>query len=116
MSKRTFVKDGWMKWHEKRWKDTKAVTHAKNAHLSAWPYKPRPAEDKKMSRRDPEGGVITEPRNFTTIPLKGGIVAGSMKELRGPFFNNFLYQPSDYNIMAKMAREELAYHQSKLQE
>lgn len=61
-----------------------------------------------------------EPPNFLTNPMKKGVMHGK-KGQRGPFFDHpgemgNKYVESDYNIEKKILREELAEHQSKLQE
>lgn len=64
--------------------------------------------------------MIFEPANFMTNPMKKGVMHGKRGQ-RGPTFdwpetNGNKYIESDYNIEKKILREELAEHQSKLQE
>lgn len=70
--------------------------------------------------KDEEGNVKFDPPNFLTNPMKKGVLHGKRGQ-RGPFFDmpeqhGNKYMESDYNIEKKILREELAEHQSKLQE
>lgn len=120
--KRTFVKNGYAQigGHEKDFAPAKTVTHAKKTTLASHVYIPDPPVPKK-SRKLPDGeGVLTENPNFLTNPMKKGVLHGK-KGQRGPYFDmpetlGNKYIESDYNIEKKILREELADHQSKLQE
>lgn len=96
------------------------MTHTKKVHASAYEYKPDPPQAKPSRKLPDGGGVATENPNFLTNPMKKGVIHGKRGK-RGPFFDMPLemgnkYIESDYNIEKKILREELADHQSKLQE
>lgn len=66
----------------------------------------------KKNCKNEDGEVITEPRNFVTAPPKKGNCA-----LKGATFGGMAeHVPDDYNYPKKLARKELDYHMSKLQE
>ena len=121
VSKRTFVKNGYARigGHEKDFVPSKTMTHPKKEPLANFVYKEEGPAPKK-NYKDEEGMLIFEPSNFLTNPMKKGIIHGK-KGQRGPFFDppgtgGLKYVESDYNIEKKILREELADHQSKLQE
>jgi hypothetical protein len=88
---RTQTKDGYLKaGHEMNFKPAKIVQE--KVPSASFKYLPNPP-DKKKSYRDEEGAVIIGPRNFTTIPMKKGIV-GKLTTFSGVI----PYKESNYNI------------------
>lgn len=107
---RTMVKDSYLIGkHEVDFKPAKVV-HEK-VPKAPYAYIPQGDDKAKKNYRDQEGAVITAPRNFTTTRLKVGKVG------RGTTFSGPIpYMADDYNIASKLAKEETAYHRSKVQE
>ena len=71
---RSFVKDGHLKaGHEVAFKPAKAVRDI-YGYKSSYPHIDENPDVKKKNYRDEDGAVIIGPRNFTTKPLKKGIV------------------------------------------
>lgn len=65
----------------------------------------------KKNFRDEDGAVKTGPRNFTTIPMKEGRV-GKLTSFSGPI----PYKEDPYDNKKVLAKKELEYHYSKVQE
>lgn len=65
----------------------------------------------KKNYRDEEGAVTIGPRNITTIPVKFGKVGKNV--LIG---EKIPYIEDDYNIMKKLAKKDMEYHHSMVQE
>lgn len=88
---RSLAKDGFLKaGHEMNFKPAKMVKE--KIYQASYAYLPNP-ENKKKSYRDEEGAVIIGPRNFTTIPMKKGIV-GKLTTFSGVI----PYKESNYNV------------------
>lgn len=66
----------------------------------------------KKNFRNEDGEVITEPKNFLTNPL----IKGGVNNKGACFAPQVEHMPDDYNYPKKLARKELDYHLSKLQE
>ncbi len=65
----------------------------------------------KKSRKDPEGGVITEPRNFLTNPPKKGEIG------KGTTFGGKIeHLPDPFDRRKELAKKEREDHLQKLQE
>jgi hypothetical protein len=81
-------------------------------YVTSYPHiDEKPAERKDY--KDPEGGVISGPKNFVTSPMKEG-VPGTKK---GTSFGGIIpYMTDDYDIKKKILAKEQAYHNSKVQE
>lgn len=77
---------------------------------AAYPYMPLGPGPKKQFR-DEEGAVKTGPRNITTIPIKFGKVGKNV--LIG---EKIPYIEDDYNIAKKLAKKDMEYHHSMVQE
>lgn len=66
----------------------------------------------KKNFRNEDGEVITEPRNFTTMPAKKGNCTS-----KGATFGGMAeHMADDYNYPKVISRKELDYHLSKLQD
>ena len=65
----------------------------------------------KKNFRDEEGAVKTGPRNITVIPCKLGKCGKNV--LIG---EKIPYIEDDYNIAKKLAKKEMEYHHSMVQE
>ena len=65
----------------------------------------------KKCRKAPEGGVITEPKNFLTNPPKAGEVGKGTS-----FGGNLPHMPDEYERRKELARKERLEHEKKLQE
>jgi hypothetical protein len=65
----------------------------------------------KKNFRDEEGAVKTGPKNITTIPIKFGKTGKNV--LIG---EKIPYIEDDYNIKKKLAKKEMEYHHSMVQE
>lgn len=81
-----------------------------NGIKPAWPYMPLGPGPKK-NFRDEEGAVKSGPRNITVIPGKLGKVGKNV--LLG---EKIPYIEDDYNAAKKLAKKELEYHHSMVQE
>lgn len=103
---RTLMKNGHqiMGKHEQNFVPAKNETHVKKGKGMCYEYMENPPP-KRRATKDEEGIVILEPRNFTTVPMKTGVMDGK-KDKRGPTFGGKIeYIPSDYNIEKKMLKE-----------
>jgi hypothetical protein len=114
---RTTKKDGHIDaGHDKRFVNAKVVNGLNQGQANAmgikapYPYMPLGPAPKK-NYKDEEGAVKTGPRNITTIPLKMGIIGKNV--LIG---EKIPYIEDDYNIAKKLAKKELEYHHSMVQE
>jgi ribosomal protein L14E/L6E/L27E len=65
----------------------------------------------KKNFKDEEGAVITGPKNITTIPIKFGKVGKNVM-----IGEKIPYIEDDYNIKKKLAKKEMEYHHSMVQE
>ena len=65
----------------------------------------------KKCRKAPEGGVITEPRNFLTNPPKMGEVGKGTS-----FGGNLAHMPDQYDHKKEIAKKERLDHEAKVQE
>ena len=114
---RTSKKDGHIAaGHDKNFVTAKLVNGINggqaNSHniKPSYPYMPLGPGPKK-NFRDEEGDVKIAPKNITTIPIKFGQVGKNV------FIGEKIpYIEDDYNIKKKLAKKEMEYHQSMVQE
>lgn len=65
--------------------------------------------EKKINRKAPEGGVITEPRNFLTNPPKKGEVG------KGTTFGGKIeHLPDDFDRKKELLKKERIEHEKKV--
>lgn len=114
---RTSKKDGHLAaGHDKNFVAAKLVNGIGSGQANSlgvkpsYPYMPLGPGPKK-SFKDEEGAVVTGPRNITVVPGKLGKVGKNV--LIG---EKIPYIEDDYNIAKKLAKKELEYHHSMVQE
>lgn len=96
---RSTAEEGHKPLHDVKFKPAK---HVKERYYTAAFDHMTERVDVKKDYRDEDGGVITAPRNFYTMPAKEGKVG------KRTFFNGQVeHLPDDYNYPKKLARQEM---------
>ena len=105
---RTSKKDGYKEGgHEVNFKPAKTIQRTVGADF------PHLTDHKEVSkcRKGPDGGVITEPRNFLTNPPKKGMVGKGTS-----FAGKLEHLPEPFERKRELEKKELQEHHSKMQE
>ena len=103
---RNFKKDGYKDaGHDRNFKPAKSIPRPVKAdfpHMTDY-------KEVKINKRDAEGAVIIEPRNFLTNPPKEGLVGkGTLLGGKIPYIED------PYDRKRELERKELEEHHAKL--